>query len=177
VPQDRHHEGLSLDLSVAQNLLYPRIMTGQYRRFGLLDHRAIGDRARAMIAASDIRTHSHSSPARSLSGGNQQKIVVARAMDQHAAIIVVYQPTRGLDVAAAEAVLTRLAAAADEGTCVVIISSNIDELIRVSDRILVVNSGRITGEVAGAAMSVTAIGPLMTQSRPTHSSIAEAVDA
>jgi simple sugar transport system ATP-binding protein len=178
VPQDRHHEGLSLDLSVAQNLLYPRIMAGQYRRFGLLDHRAIGEQAKAMIAASDIRTHSHSSPARSLSGGNQQKIVVARAMDQRASIIVVYQPTRGLDVAAAEAVLTRLAAAADDGTCVVIISSNIEELIRVSDRILVVNGGRITGEVTGVAMSVQAIGPLMTQSRSTpHSSVPELVDA
>jgi simple sugar transport system ATP-binding protein len=177
VPQDRHHEGLSLDLSVAQNLLYPRIMAGQYRRFGLLDHRAIGEQAKAMIAASDIRAHAHSSPARSLSGGNQQKIVVARALDQQASIIVVYQPTRGLDVAAAEAVLTRLAGAADSGACVVIISSNIDELIRVSDRILVVNGGRITGEVTGAAMSVKAIGPLMTQRRPTHSSVAEPVDA
>jgi simple sugar transport system ATP-binding protein len=161
VPQDRHHEGLSLDLSVAQNLLYSRIMRGDYRRAGLLDHRAIGEQAKQMIAESDIRTWSHTSTARSLSGGNQQKIVVARAMAQAASVIVVYQPTRGLDVAAAEAVLTRLAAAADAGTCVVIISSNIEELIRVSDRILVLNGGRITGEVSGTNMSISAIGPLM----------------
>lgn len=177
VPQDRHHEGLSLDLSVAQNLLYPRIMKGEYRRAGLLDHGAIGTQARAMIAESDIRTWSHSTPARSLSGGNQQKIVVARAMDQAASIIVVYQPTRGLDVAAAEAVLRRLAAAADAGTSVVIISSNIEELIRVSDRILVVNGGRITGELTGTEMSVKAIGPLMTLGRQTHSISLEPVDA
>jgi simple sugar transport system ATP-binding protein len=177
VPQDRHHEGLSLDLSVAQNLLYPRIMRGEYRRFGLLDHAAIGAQAKAMIAESDIRTYSHATPARSLSGGNQQKIVVARAMDQHASVLVVYQPTRGLDVAAAEAVLTRLAAAADSGTSVVVISSNIEELIRVSDRILVVNGGRITGEVSGAGMSVEAIGPLMTLGRPSPTPALELVDA
>jgi simple sugar transport system ATP-binding protein len=168
---------LSLDLSVAQNLLYPRIMRGEYRRFGLLDHAAIGAQAKAMIAESDIRTYSHATPARSLSGGNQQKIVVARAMDQHASVLVVYQPTRGLDVAAAEAVLTRLAAAADSGTSVVVISSNIEELIRVSDRILVVNGGRITGEVSGAGMSVEAIGPLMTLGRPSPTPALELVDA
>jgi simple sugar transport system ATP-binding protein len=177
VPQDRHHEGLSLDLSVSQNLLYPRIMRGEFRRAGLLDHGAIGKQAKAMINESDIRTYSHAAPARSLSGGNQQKIVVARAMDQAASVIVVYQPTRGLDVAAAEAVLTRLATAADSGTSVVIISSNIEELIRISDRILVVNGGRITGEVTGAAMSAKAIGPLMTLGRQTRSTSLEPVDA
>jgi simple sugar transport system ATP-binding protein len=173
VPQDRQHEGLSLDLSVAQNLLYPRIMRGEFRRAGLLDHGVIGTQAKAMIDESDIRTLSHATPARSLSGGNQQKIVVARAMDQAASVIVVYQPTRGLDVAAAEAVLNRLAAAADAGTSVVVISSNIEELIRVSDRILVVNGGRITGEVSGSSMSVKAIGPLMTTGRQPRSSAVE----
>ncbi|MFF7709099.1 ATP-binding cassette domain-containing protein [Pseudomonas sp. NPDC007930] len=177
VPQDRHHEGLSLDLSVAQNLLYRRIMAGEFRRAGLLDHQAIGERAQAMIAAADIRTHSHATPARALSGGNQQKIVLARALDQAAPILLVYQPTRGLDVAAAEAVLERLAAAACAGTCVVIISSNIDELIRVADRIVVLNGGYITGEVRGAGMSVSAIGPLMTQGRPTPSTTPEPAHA
>ncbi len=165
VPQDRHHEGLSLDLPVSQNLLYPKIMQGQYRRLGLLDHAAIATRAREMIERSDIRTHSHASPARSLSGGNQQKIVVARAMAELASVVVVYQPTRGLDVAAAEAVLTRLAEAADAGTSVMIISSNIEELIRMSDRIVVMNGGRITGEVAGEEMSIERIGTLMTVGR------------
>lgn len=165
VPQDRHHEGLSLDLPVSHNLLYPNIMQGGYRRFGLLDHSAIAVRANEMIEQSDIRTHSHASPARSLSGGNQQKIVVARAMAQAASIIVVYQPTRGLDMAAAEAVLMRLAEAADAGTTVLIISSNIEELIRVSDRIVVMNGGRITGEVSGEAMNIERIGTLMTSGR------------
>lgn len=167
VPQDRHHEGLSLDLPVSHNLLYPDIMQGAYRRLGLLDHQAIAQRASEMIAQSDIRTHSHNSPARSLSGGNQQKIVVARAMAQAASIVVVYQPTRGLDMAAAEAVLMRLADAADAGTTVLIISSNIEELIRVSDRIVVMNGGRITGAVAGDEMNIESIGTLMTSGRAT----------
>lgn len=165
VPQDRHHEGLSLDLPVSHNLLYPEIMRGAYRRAGLLDHKAIATRAVEMIAQSDIRTHSHASPARSLSGGNQQKIVVARALAQGASIIVVYQPTRGLDMAAAEAVLMRLADAADAGTTVIIISSNIEELIRVSDRIVVMNGGRITGAVVGDEMNIERIGTLMTSVR------------
>ncbi len=165
VPQDRHHEGLSLDLPVSQNLLYPEIMRGAYRRVGLLHHAAIAQRAKQMIADADIRTHSYASPARSLSGGNQQKIVVARALAQAASIIVVYQPTRGLDLAAAEAVLMRLADAADAGTSVLIISSNIEELIRVSDRIVVMNGGRITGEVAGDEMNIERIGTLMTSGR------------
>ncbi|RWR26189.1 ABC transporter ATP-binding protein [Sinirhodobacter populi] len=163
VPQDRHHEGLSLDLPVSQNLLYSEIMRRRYRRAGLLDHAAIGNRAEAMIEAADIRTRSHATPARALSGGNQQKIVLARAMAEDAPVIAVYQPTRGLDVAAAEAVLARLAEAADRGTTVVMISSNIEELIRVSDRIVVLNGGRVTGEVSGAGMVIEKIGPLMTR--------------
>lgn len=176
VPQDRHHEGLSLDLPVSQNLLYSRIMRGEFRRLKLLDHAAIGSRAEAMIAESDIRTHSQASPARSLSGGNQQKIVLARAMDEAAPVMAVYQPTRGLDVAAAEAVLTRLAAAADSGTTVVMISSNIEELIRVSDRIVVINGGHITGEVSGDAMTIEQIGPLMTRNRQPHPDTTEPFD-
>lgn len=163
VPQDRHHEGLSLDLPVSQNLLYTAIARGGFRRAGLLDHSAIDLQARRMIEASDIRTRSADTPARALSGGNQQKIVLARALAQEAPVIAVYQPTRGLDVAAAEAVLVRLSDAADAGATVVVISSNIEELIRLSDRILVLNGGRITGEVSGAAMTVDRIGPLMTR--------------
>lgn len=172
VPQDRHHEGLSLDLPVSHNLLYPQIMQGKYRRLGLLNHAAIAQSASKMIAQSDIRTHSHASAARSLSGGNQQKIVVARAMAESAAIMVAYQPTRGLDMAAAEAVLIRLAEAADDGTTVVIISSNIEELLRVSDRILVMNGGRFTGEVTGDEMTVERIGTLMTLGRGVQSKAA-----
>lgn len=172
VPQDRHHEGLSLDLPVSHNLLYPKIMQGQYRRLGLLNHAAIAQRAGEMIAQSDIRTHSPTSPARALSGGNQQKIVVARAMAESAAIIVVYQPTRGLDMAAAEAVLIRLTEAADAGTTVVIISSNIEELLRISDRIVVMNGGRFTGEVVGDEMTIERIGTLMTQGQGVPSQAA-----
>jgi ABC-type uncharacterized transport systems, ATPase components len=164
VPQDRHHEGLSLDLPVSHNLLYPDIMQGAYRRFGLLNHAAIAVRANEMIDQSDIRTHSHASPARSLSAVINENCG-GTGHGAAASIIVVYQPTRGLDIAAAEAVLMRLAEAADAGTTVLIISSNIEELIRVSDRIVVMNGGRITGEVTGEAMKIERIGTLMTSGR------------
>jgi len=177
VPPDRHHEGLALDLPVSQNLLYPEIMQGRYRRAGLLDHRAIGEQAKAVIARADIRTQSHTTPARALSGGNQQKIVLARAIAQGASVLLVYQPTRGLDVAAAEAVLNRLADAAARGSAVMIISSNIDELIRVSDRIVVLNGGRLTGEVSGEAMTHGAIGPLMTRGTAVEPHLTEPLHA
>lgn len=173
VPQDRHHEGLSLDLPVAHNLLYTRIMQGDYRRGFWLDHAAIAAEACRQISQSDIRTQSPATPTRALSGGNQQKIVLARAIAQNAPILVAYQPTRGLDVAAADAVLGRLAQAAQAGTTVVVISSNIDELVRVADRIVVMNAGRIAGEVRGARMTLEHIGPLMTMNTSPNPSAAE----
>lgn len=163
VPQDRHHEGLALDLTVADNLLFHEIGKGTYSRFGLLRHDALHARAAEMAKTSDIRASGVTAPARSLSGGNQQKIVIARALEEAAPVIVAYQPTRGLDVAAAEAVLARLRAAASDGAGVLIFSSNIEELIRVSDRIVVMNGGRIAGEVAGDRMTHDVIGPLMTR--------------
>jgi simple sugar transport system ATP-binding protein len=93
-------------------------------------------------------------------------------MAESAAIIVVYQPTRGLDMAAAEAVLIRLTEAADASTTVVIISSNIEELLRISDRIVVMNGGRFTGEVAGDEMTIERIGTLMTQGQGVPSQAA-----
>lgn len=163
VPQDRHHEGLALDLTVADNLLFHEIRKGRYTRLGLLQHDAIRARAAEMATESDIRAAGVRTPARALSGGNQQKIVIARALDEAAPVIVAYQPTRGLDVAAAEAVLTRLRQAASLGAGVLVFSANIEELIRVSDRILVMNGGRIAGEVAGPRMTHDVIGTLMTR--------------
>ena len=161
VPEDRHHEGLVLDLPISVNLLLNKIDEQPYSRCGRLVHAEINRKAEDMRAANDVRTRSVHVTPRILSGGNQQKIVLARALNEDAPVVIVYQPTRGLDVAASEEVLKRLRAAAEAGKAVLVISSNLDEIMRVSDRIVVLYGGRTVGKVGGDA-SRELIGDLMT---------------
>ncbi|WP_430244209.1 ABC transporter ATP-binding protein [Neorhizobium sp. DAR64861/K0K2] len=161
VPEDRHHEGLVLDLPVSANLLLNKIGEQPYSRHGRLMHGEITKKAEEMRAASDVRARSVSVTPRTLSGGNQQKIVLARALNEDAPTVIVYQPTRGLDVAASEEVLKRLREAANGGKAVLIISSNLDEILRVSDRIVVLYAGQTVGEVTSETPREV-IGDLMT---------------
>lgn len=161
VPEDRHHEGLVLDLPVALNLVLNRIGRAPFARGGRLVHAAIDAEAEEMCRTADVRTRSIHVTPRTLSGGNQQKIVLARAMKEDAPALIAYQPTRGLDVAASEEVLKRLRAAAGQGKAVLLISSNLDEILRVSDRIVVLFQGRTVGQVSRST-SREIIGQLMT---------------
>jgi simple sugar transport system ATP-binding protein len=161
VPEDRHHEGLVLDLPVSINLLLNKIGEAPYTKAGRLIYPQIDKQAEAMRVASDIRARSIHVTPRTLSGGNQQKIVLARAMNEDAPTVIVYQPTRGLDVAASEDVLKRLRQAANDGKAVMIISSNLDEIMRISDRIVVLYAGQTIGEVT-ADTTREEIGELMT---------------
>ena len=161
VPEDRHHEGLVLDLPVSINLLLNKIGETPYARGGRLIHGEIDAKAEQMRQEADVRTRSIHVTPRTLSGGNQQKIVLARAMNEDAPTVIVYQPTRGLDVAASEDVLKRLRLAANKGKAVLIISSNLDEIIRISDRIVVLYAGQTVGEVTSTT-SREQIGDLMT---------------
>jgi simple sugar transport system ATP-binding protein len=161
VPEDRHAEGLVLDLPVSLNLLLDQLGNSPYSHLGRLKHGAIATRAKELAAAFNVRAASVDLPARSLSGGNQQKIVIARALQGSARVLVVYQPTRGLDVAASEEVLTRLRRAADEGIAVLMISSNLTEILRTSDRVVVLFEGGIAGETAAADADIATIGAWM----------------
>ncbi|HEY0123580.1 MAG TPA: ABC transporter ATP-binding protein [Rhizobium sp.] len=161
VPEDRHNEGLVLDLPVAINLLFNKIGEEPYSRHGRLMHGEISRQAEMMRSAYDVRARSVHVTPRTLSGGNQQKIVLARALNEDAPAVIVYQPTRGLDVAASEEVLKRLRKAADGGKAVLIISSNLDEILRVSDRIVVLYAGQTVGEVTSDTPREV-IGNLMT---------------
>ncbi|OBZ94708.1 hypothetical protein ADU59_14955 [Pararhizobium polonicum] len=167
VPEDRHHEGLVLDLPVSINLLLNKIGQTPYAKRGRLIHSRINAAAEHMRTQSDVRTRSIHVTPRTLSGGNQQKIVLARAMNEDAPVVIVYQPTRGLDVAASEDVLKKLRLAANAGKAVLIISSNLDEIIRISDRIVVLFAGRTVGEVTSTT-SREDIGDLMTGGRQTR---------
>jgi simple sugar transport system ATP-binding protein len=161
VPEDRHAEGLVLDLSVSLNLLLDQLSNPPYSRLGRLRHGAIAARAKELALAFNVRAAGIDVSARSLSGGNQQKIVIARALQGSARVLVVYQPTRGLDVAASEEVLTRLRRAADEGIAVLMISSNLTEILRTSDRVVVFFEGRIAGETPATDADIATIGAWM----------------
>ncbi len=162
VPEDRHAEGLVLDLSVALNIVFDHLGTAPYARAGRLHHGAINARAAALTKQFDVRTRGIDAAAATLSGGNQQKIVIARALNGGANVLIVYQPTRGLDIAASEEVRARLYKAAGDGAAVLLISSNLDEIMQISDRILVLYEGRVTGEVANHAASAAQLGHWMT---------------
>jgi len=143
VPEDRHHEGLVLDLSVAENLVLDNL--GAYSRAGFLRHRAMAANAVAQIAEYSIVTAGASAALRSMSGGNQQKVVLARALSGKPQVLVVSQATRGLDPGAAGAVLDKIRQARDAGTAVLFIGSDLDEVLEVSDRVAVLYAGRVIG--------------------------------
>ncbi|NEB35654.1 ABC transporter ATP-binding protein [Streptomyces sp. SID14515] len=151
VPEDRHHEGCVPELSVAENLFLGRL--GEFRRFGvLLDRPAMHRAADRVLTAYDIRAAGPGAPMAGLSGGNQQKVVLARelALDP-LVVLAAAQPTRGLDVGAVDAVLGRLREAAARGVGVLVVSSELDELLALCDRIAVAYRGRLLGPVDTAA--------------------------
>jgi general nucleoside transport system ATP-binding protein len=160
IPEDRHDRGLILDYSVAENLIL-----GQQHRFtsGLrLDTRRIADHARSLIGAYDIRPTDPELPARALSGGNQQKIVVAREMSRDFKVLLAAQPTRGVDVGAIEFIHARLREARDQGKAVLLVSADLAEVLALADRVAVMYGGRFVAVLPRADATPDAIGPLMT---------------
>ncbi|MFI2104675.1 ABC transporter ATP-binding protein [Isoptericola sp. NPDC019693] len=146
VPEDRHHEAVIADLSVTTNLLLGRL--GAYRRLGLLDRRALRADARDLAARFDVRAPDLDAPLSSLSGGNQQKAVLARELSlDPLRCVVAAQPTRGLDLGAVDDVVTRLRGAASSGAAVLVVSSELSELLATCDRVHVAYRGRLSGPV------------------------------
>ena len=150
IPPDRHTEGLALTLSIADNLTLEAARLPHFRRgIGglLLDRRGLAAFAAELARDFDIRASDLSLPARSLSGGNQQKIVIARALWRKPSLLVAVSPTRGLDVAATSYVHAKMRARAADGGATVLISTELDEVIALSTRIAVLYEGRIVGIV------------------------------
>jgi ABC-type uncharacterized transport system ATPase subunit len=161
VPEDRHAVGCHVDLSVAENLFLGGL--GRFTRLGLLRRPALATAAQARMAAFDVRATGPNVAMASLSGGNQQKVVLARELStERLRFLLAAQPTRGLDVGAVEAVYTQIRAARDRGCGVLLISSELDELIAVADRILVIYKGNVVGELPARRESRQAIGALMS---------------
>lgn len=149
VPEDRHRDAMVADMTIAENLFLGQL--GRFRRFGLLDKRAMGRAAQAELARFDVRAAGPWVRMGALSGGNQQKVVLARELStENLRCLVAAQPTRGLDIGAVDFVLTQLRRAAADGCGVLVVSSEVPELLALCDRVLVAYRGTLTGPVETA---------------------------
>jgi simple sugar transport system ATP-binding protein len=139
IPEDRHRDGLMLDASATENVT----LRNAGSRRGRIDWRAQRDRTKRLIAEHDVRGGDEGTASRALSGGNQQKLIFARELDANPPLVVAENPTRGLDIRATRVVHDRLRAAADASAAVVVYSSDLDEVLSLATRIVVVHAGRL----------------------------------
>jgi general nucleoside transport system ATP-binding protein len=161
VASDRFGRALLRDFAVADNLVLECFDRAPYSRAGILDRAAIEHHARQLVQAFDIRAASIQTPAGRLSGGNAQKVVLARALSQQPTVLLVCQPTRGVDVGAIEQIHGELLRRRDAGVAILLISTELDEVLALSDRILVLSAGRIAGERRAGAAHAEELGLLM----------------
>jgi general nucleoside transport system ATP-binding protein len=159
IPEDRHDSGCVLDLTVAENLVLADL--AGVSRGGLLDRRAMDARAAELMRAFEIQASSPHAPMRSLSGGNQQRVVLARELSANPKVLVAAQPTRGLDVGAIEYMTERQRTAARDGVAVLLISTELEEVLTLSDRVCVIHRGRIVGEMSPHDTDIERLGLLM----------------
>jgi simple sugar transport system ATP-binding protein len=161
IPEDRHRRGLVLEYSVADNLIL-----GQQHHFtggaGVLDHARIATNASSRIAMFDIRPPDEALPSRALSGGNQQKVVIAREMGRDFMVLIAAQPTRGVDVGAIEFIHDQLRRARADGKAILLISADLVEILALSDRVTVMYGGRMVVTLPGTEASPETLGPYMT---------------
>ena len=148
IPEDRHKHGLVLDYSLEDNIVLQRYFEPEFTKAGFLRRKNIREYADQLIEQYDIRSgQGPVTIARSMSGGNQQKAIVAREIDRDPQLLIAVQPTRGLDVGAIEYIHKQIVAARDAGKAVLLVSLEMDEVLDVSDRILVMYEGEIVGEL------------------------------
>ena len=157
IPEDRH-ASLIGDLSVAYNLVMERL--DDFRRGGRIDERRVREHAAELISRFDIRARPDD-PVATLSGGNIQKVLLARVLSRDPRVLVVSQPTRGLDVGATEYVRAELLARRADGAAILLVSEDLDELLALADRLVVLYEGRIVGEMPAAGADVEHLGMLM----------------
>jgi simple sugar transport system ATP-binding protein len=167
IPEDRQHDGLVLPMSVADNLVLDQHTAPPFASFGTRKLGAVREHATAMIADFDIRTDSGQDIVQTLSGGNQQKVVVARELSRPIRLLVAAQPTRGLDVGSIEYVHRRIVEARDKGVAVLVVSSELDEVMALGDRIAVMYRGRVVG-VVDPSVGRETIGLMMAGATVEH---------
>ncbi len=151
IPEDRQRRGLVLDFTLAENLALHDYDSPPASRFGWLFPKRLVERARKLLQEFDVRGGGPQTRAAGLSGGNQQKVVLAREIDRNPSVLIAAQPTRGLDVGAIEFVHRRLVEERAEGRGVLLVSLELEEVLSLSDRILVIYEGEIVGEFPPSA--------------------------
>jgi general nucleoside transport system ATP-binding protein len=166
IPEDRHRRGLLLDFSLAENSIlgvHYRPPIAAYAGGVFLDENAIQRRAGEIISKFDVRPPNAALPARALSGGNQQKLIIGREYRVDPKLLLVSQPTRGVDIGAIEFIHRQLVALRDDGCAILLVSAELEEVTSLSDRLLIIHEGRIAGEVDPKKATLEEIGLLMTR--------------
>lgn len=161
IPQDRHKHGLVLDFPIGHNIALQTYYKTPISKGGIIDYRKIDKLAEKIIAEYDVRTPSAQTPARALSGGNQQKAIIGREVDRDPELLIAALPTRGLDVGAIEFIHRRLIEQRDKGKAVLLISFELDEVMNVSDTIAVIHDGHIIDTVKPKETNEQQLGLLM----------------
>jgi len=161
VPGDRHRFGLILSFPVYDNLILTSYYRAPFARGVLRDDSAVLESAVGQVSKFDIRVPSSSVATSTLSGGNQQKVIVAREFDRPLKLLILDQPTRGLDVGSIEFIHRQIIAKRDAGTAVLLVSAELDEVMEISDRIAVMYRGRIVAELDGRTADKSRVGLLM----------------
>lgn len=162
VPEERMVHGAIGEFTVAENLMLMEHAEPPYSRRGLLNFTAIAERCRSLVGAYSVKTPHLDTPTRHLSGGNIQKVVIAREFSCGAEVLVVSQPTRGVDIGAAEYIHERLLDQRSEGAAILLISEDLDEVMQLSDRVVVMFEGRVMGDLPRAEADIETIGLLMS---------------
>jgi len=161
IPEDRHKRGLILDFPLYENLVLNTYYQPPYTVHGLIQPLAMQKQAERLMQAFDVRASNMNVPARALSGGNQQKAIIARELSRHPKLLIAAQPTRGLDVGAIEAVHREILKFRDAGGAVLLVSFELDEIVSLSDRIGVMYEGRLVGEVLPKETNEEKLGLMM----------------
>lgn len=170
IPEERMEDGVIKDFSVAENLVLQDHGRKPYAWGGVfMNFRSIAKTCKALIQQYEIKTPSHETPIKSLSGGNIQKLVLARELSRQPRVLIAAQPTRGVDIGATEYIHRRLLAEREAGTAILLISEDLDEILAIADRIVVMYEGEIVGEVSRAEADINQLGLMMAGIRHSPS--------
>lgn len=161
IPEERMRDGMVRDFTVAENLILRDHVRRPYSKRGFFDFKAIQQRSSELVELFNVKTPSLDTPGKNLSGGNIQKLILARELSRKPGVVIAAQPTRGLDIGAIEYVHETLLAQREQGTAILLISEDLDEILGLSDRIAVIFEGRIMGEVSGEEATAEQLGLMM----------------
>ncbi len=166
IPADRHKYGLVLDYTLEQNMVLQRYWSGDFQRYDFIKNKEVSAFSKKLIEKFDVRSgQGNKTVVRAMSGGNQQKAIIARELDKEHKLLIAVQPTRGLDVGAIEYIHKQIVADRDNGAAVLLVSYELDEVMNLSDRILVMYEGEIVGELDPKKTSPEELGLYMAGAR------------